>query len=86
MGLNVTELQEQIKSAFEKAKDTPAPDDSADAGNVQNAILARLAADLASAFDAYVRGGDVVGIKAKVEVDPETGDLVGTQIGTGSIR
>ena len=86
MPLQTTVLQDQIKAAFKKAKDTPPPDDPADADQLQEDILTELAADLAVAILAFLQSGDVVGVRTDVQVDTSTGRGQGTQTGVGRIQ
>jgi hypothetical protein len=80
MGLNKNTLTTQIKAAFKKAQETPAgdPDKSAE---TQEKILQQLSADLAAAIDAFIRSGDVTGVKIKLDNTVQTG----TQTNQGKI-
>ena len=86
MALQTTALQNEIKAAFKKAKDTPPPEDPADADQLQEDILTELAADLAAAILAFVQSGDVAGVTTDVQVDTSTGRGQGTQTGVGRIQ
>jgi len=86
LALQTTALQNEIKAAFKKAKDTPPPEDPDDADQLQEDILTDLAADLAAAILAFVRSGDVVGVKTDVQVDTNTGVGQGTQTGVGRVQ
>ncbi len=69
MALDPTTLQSAIKTAFEKAKNTPAPSDPTKSDQTQETILATLSQDLAAAIDAYVKGASVINVKVQV-TDP----------------
>lgn len=86
MALNKNNLQAAIKTAFEKARNTPPPNDPAQAEQVQAQILDTLSADLATAILAFVTGGDVVGVKVDVRNASNVLIGTGTQTGTGSIQ
>ena len=86
MPLQTTQLQDAVKAAFKKAKDTPPPSDPAQADQVQEEILTQLAADLAEAIEAFVKSGDVKGVKTDVQVDLGTGKGQGAQTGTVKIE
>jgi hypothetical protein len=87
--LNKTTLQTAVRAAFKKAKDTPPPGDPSDpaqASAAQEQILMTLAADLANAMDAFVRGGDVTQVTVTVR---DLGSAVigsGTQTGVGKVQ
>jgi hypothetical protein len=81
MGLNKNTLTTQIKAAFKKAQATPAGDPEKSA-ETQEQILQQLSFDLATAIDAYVRSGDVTGIKIKLDNSTQTG----TQTNQGKIQ
>lgn len=66
MALDKTTLANSIRVAFEKAKNTPTPEDPADIDPVQLDILRTLASDLADAIDLYVRGGDITDVETQV--------------------
>lgn len=81
MALDITTLQTAIKTAFEKAKETPPPDPPVteeSAAAVQAQVLDTLAGDLAAAIDAFVRSGAIDDVRVRVT---NTG---GTVIGTGA--
>ena len=86
MALQTTALENAIRDAFKKAKDTPAPEDPDEADQLQEDILAELAADLAAAILAFVQSGDVAGVTTDVQVDTSTGRGQGTQTGVGRIQ
>ena len=89
MPLDRTTLETQIRVAFEKAKETPAPENPSpeDIDALQVQILTDLAGDLADAIDAFVRSGDVVDVTTDVTVDTGSTTLTGTgtQTGTGRV-
>jgi len=85
MSLDKEALKTKIKEAFEKAKNTPPPEDPNETENIQNETLTQLAVDLSNAIDAFVKSGDVVnvGVEVEVEVKDINGNPIGTGIGTG---
>ena len=78
MALDKNTLKKKIEDAFKKAKEAPPPSNPDDSGKVQDQILAQLAADLSDAFEAFVKGGDVAGVKVTVR------DLANNVIGSGT--
>jgi len=86
MGLDKTALAEKIKAAFEKAKNTPAPEDPNDADQVQVEILETLSADLANAIYDFVTEAEVKGITTSVVLDIPNEIGTGTQTGSGFIE
>ena len=79
MPLDTASLQNQIKMAFKKAKDTPAPSDPKDADQAQEQILTQLSQDLAAAVSAFVRGGDVLNVTVQVKDNASAIIGIGTQ-------
>jgi len=86
VALDVNTLQSQIHAAFKTAKDTPPPSDPNQAGQTQEQILTQLAADLSSAFEAFVKGGDVVQVTVSVTDQAHNVIGAGTQTGVGKIQ
>ena len=86
MPLDTDTLTEAIKAAFEKAKQTPPPENPDDSDQVQDQILTQLAVDLANAIDTFVRSGDVTGITTEVTDLGNNPIGAGTQTGTGEIE
>ncbi len=73
MALNQAKLTDDIKTTFQTAKD-------------QGWSIDQVAAALASAIDAYVRGGDVTQVTVTVTDKNNTVIGTGTQTGTGKIQ
>jgi hypothetical protein len=86
MALDVNALQTAIHAAFKKAKDTPAPSDPSQAGDLQEQILTQLAQDLSAAVNTFLTGGDVVQVTVQVKDAANTVIGTGTQTGTGKIQ
>ena len=86
MALDKTTLQNAVKAAFKKAKDTPPPADPAQADALQEQILTTLAQDIANAVDAYVRGGDVTQVSVTVRNPSNVVIGTGTQTGVGKVQ
>jgi hypothetical protein len=78
MPLDQTTLENSIRTAFETAKNTPPPEDPAEADALQDQILATLAADLAEAIRLFVQSGDITGVTSNVV------NNANVQIGTGT--
>ena len=85
MPLNKTTLQTAVRAAFAKAKATPPPADPAQADAVQEQILTTLAQDIATAVDAFVRGGDVTQVVVEVRSPANVVIGTGTQNNIGKI-
>lgn len=77
MPLDKQKLQSAIQAAFDDAKK-------------EEWETAQVAAALAAAIDAYVRGAEVQGVKTAVEVQSADGGQVlqgtGTQTGSGRVQ
>ena len=73
-------------TAFEKAKNTPAPSDPNDADQVQQEILETLSADLADAINEFVVDGEVKGVTTHVVLDIPNEIGTGNQTGSGHIE
>lgn len=86
MALDKTTLQNAVKAAFKKAKDTPAPADPAQADALQEQILTTLALDIANAVDVYVKGGDVAQVAVTVRNPSNVVIGTGTQTGFGKVQ
>jgi len=86
MALNKNTLQAAIKTAFEKARNTPPPADPAQAEQVQKQILDTLSADLANAILAFVTGGDVVDVVVQVKNTSQVVIGTGAQTAPGKIQ
>jgi len=86
MPLDTISLQTAIKTAFKKAKDTPAPPDPSQASQTQEQILTQLAQDLANAINAFVRSGDVVQVTVQVKDNANNVIGSGTQNNKGKIE
>jgi hypothetical protein len=84
MALDQMTLQTKIKTAFEKAKNTPPPADPNDADTVQTQIVTTLAADLAAAIGEFVQSGDISGVVTEVTNDANV--HLGTGIQTNTVH
>jgi hypothetical protein len=85
MPLEKNSLQAAIKAAFQKAKETPPPDDPSQSDQVQEEILDTLSQDLADAIEAYVHGGDVGGVTVTVR-DIANVNVIGTGTQAGTVK
>ena len=84
-------LQNAIKAAFKKPQDEALPDEKDPEFKdkitaLQEKIRDQLAEDLANAIKEFVQKGTAMNIKTKLEVDPNTGELTGTQTAGGEIK
>lgn len=88
MSLNKEALKQAIKQAFEKAKNTEAPQDPdpQKINELQNKILNQLSQDIADAIDKFVKEGAVTGITVQVKDNSNNVIGSGVQTGTGKIE
>jgi hypothetical protein len=85
MPLDRTILENAVKAAFKKAKDTPPPENPADADKIQEQILTDLSRDLANAVNTFVQSGDVTQVAVQVTDDFNNQIGKGIQTGVGKI-
>ncbi|TEB07869.1 hypothetical protein Psch_01424 [Pelotomaculum schinkii] len=89
MSLKTAELQENIKKAFNNAKDRAVkeigklqPEEVQDKiVEIENKVQDQLAQDLASAIESYIKSGDVVGIVTEGSVHVVTTGNASSQQG-----
>jgi len=86
MTLDKPRLEEKIKDAFVKAKETPPPEDPAESEQLQDQILTDLARDLAEAIREFVADGEVMGVTSEVELDIPNNTGQGAQVGSVKVQ
>jgi len=84
MALDVATLRTAIKTAFEKSKNTPPPENPDEIDQVQVQILETLAQDLSAAIETFVRSGDVNGVS--VTVRDNANNVIGSGVQSVAVK